>query len=183
MFKEILLIITSFFSNIESSKYVKKRAESQMKYPYESLPDIIHNNLQPLPFYYPDRFMYFLILWTLLNIPYLIQIITLIYLNKHLLTVGLSLCFRSIVMHLTIMPSCIPKNRIDTCLCLYDRCFLSTHDLMFSGHTILYIFFSHILNNNLIQIIGPFLSIASRQHYTIDVFVSFIIYYFINQNL
>ena len=64
MFKEILLIITSFFSNIESSKYVKKRAESQMKYPYESLPDIIHNNLQPLPFYYPDRFMCFLIFLT-----------------------------------------------------------------------------------------------------------------------
>ena len=183
MYFEIILISISFLSNVISSKCVKKSAEKKLKYPYEGLPDIIHDNIKPIPFYYPDRFMYFLIFLTLINLQYLIKIISMVFLKKLILCVGLCLLLRSITIHLTLFPSCIPKDRINKKLCLYDSSFLSSHDFMFSGHTILYIFFSHLLNNNLIQIIGPFLSIASRQHYTIDVFVSFVVFYFIYQNL
>lgn len=183
MFLEIGVLITAFVSNVISSKYVKKRAEENLINPYKALPDIIHDNIKPIPFYYPDRFMYILIFLTLINISFLINTISYIHFKKLVLCVGLCLLLRAATMHFTVFPSCVPKDRINKKLCLYDSCFLSSHDFMFSGHTILYIFFSHILNNNLIQIIGPFLSIVSRQHYTIDVFVSFIVFYFVYQNL
>ena len=183
MYLEIIILVIAFFGNIISSKYVKNIAENNLKNPYNALPDIIHRNIKHIPFYYPDRFMYFLILLTIIQLPFLIKTISIIFLKKLVLCVGLCLILRAIIMNLTIFPSCIPKDRIDKKLCLYDSIFLSSHDLMFSGHTIFYIFFSHLLNNNLIQIIGPFLSIASRQHYTIDVFVSFIVFYLIYQNL
>ena len=183
MYLETIILVIAFFGNLISSQCVKNIAENNLKNPYNALPDIIHRNIKPIPFYYPDRFMYFLILLTIIQLPFLIKTISIVFLKKLVLCVGLCLILRAITMNLTIFPSCIPKERINKKLCLYDTVFLSSHDFMFSGHTILYIFFSHLLNNNLIQIIGPFLSIASRQHYTIDVFVSFVVFYLIYQNL
>lgn len=183
MYLEILILAIAFCGNIISSNLAKKRAEKNLKNPYEPLPDIIHDNIKPIPFYYPDRFMYLLIFITIIKLPSLIKKNNIVFFEKLLLCVGLCLLLRTITINLTIFPSCIPKNRISKKLCLYDSFFLSSHDFMFSGHTIFYIFFSHILNNNLIQIIGPLLSILSRQHYTIDVFVSFTVFYLIYQNL
>ena len=171
--KEILLIITSFFSNIESSKYVKKRAESQMKYPYESLPDIIHDNFPPIYFYTPDRFLMILSAISIIYVNSLLEI------YKNLLCLGICLFIRSFFIRITIFPSCIPRNRINKKLPLYDQCFLSSHDFMFSGHTIFYFFFGNILNYNIIKIIGPILSVTSRQHYTIDVIIAGIIFSYI----
>ena len=62
---------------------------------------------------------------------------------------------------------------------LYTQFFVSTHDLMFSGHSLFFIAIGSMLNNFFIQIIGPFLLVISRQHYTIDVCVSGLIYYYI----
>jgi len=62
---------------------------------------------------------------------------------------------------------------------IYESFFLSTHDLMFSGHSLFFIGIGNMLNIFLINYIGPFLLIISRQHYTIDVIVSGLVYYYI----
>ena len=70
-----------------------------------------------------------------------------------------------------------------------------THDLMYSGHTIVFIFlgkmieddyYSNIflyISGNIIQYIFPISLILSRQHYTIDVVVAMITYNFFNFGL
>ena len=66
---------------------------------------------------------------------------------------------------------------------LYDDLFLSTHDLMFSGHTCFFIFMSKIINEPIGYIIGyilPISLIMSKVHYSIDVFVSMFIYNYID---
>ena len=71
------------------------------------------------------------------------------------------------------MPKPIPNSSI------YTKIFVSTHDLMFSGHSLFFIPIGNMLNNFFIQIAGPFLLIISRQHYTIDVCVSGLIFSYI----
>lgn len=170
---EILIIIGAFLLNVDSSKYVKQKAERQLKNPYESLPDIIHDNFPPIYFYTPDRFLMILSTISIIYVNSLLEI------YKNLLCLGICLFIRSFFIRITIFPSCIPRNRINKKLPLYDQCFLSSHDFMFSGHTIFYFFFGNILNYNIIKIIGPILSVTSRQHYSIDVIIAGIIYSYI----
>jgi len=65
----------------------------------------------------------------------------------------------------------------------YSKLFLSTHDLMFSGHTCFFIFFGKIINGYIgcfIQYFLPIVLIMSRQHYSIDIMVSFFVYNYFN---
>jgi hypothetical protein len=66
---------------------------------------------------------------------------------------------------------------------IYSKLFLSTHDLMFSGHAIIFIGIGQIWNNITIQVVGPLLLVLARQHYTIDVCVSGLVYYCIFKQL
>ena len=50
-------------------------------------------------------------------------------------------------------------------------------DLMFSGHSLFFIASGNMLNNNYIKILGPFLLVVARYHYTIDVCVSGLVYF------
>ena len=159
--------------NIERVKCVNEKATSRLKNPYESLPDIIHDNVAPIYFYIPDRFMLLLIGLTIINIYSLTEVST------NLICLIICLIIRSFVIGFTILPSCIPHDIIDKPKSFYDKMFLSSHDLMFSGHTICYFFFGNILNLNIVKIIGPFLSVAARQHYTIDVLVASIVYSYV----
>ena len=82
----------------------------------------------------------------------------------------------------------MPKPRNNTNY--YSQIFTSTHDLMYSGHTILFIFLGKIveedyysniflyLSGKVIQFIFPISLILSRQHYTNDIVVSIIVYNF-----
>ena len=79
------------------------------------------------------------------------------------------------------MPTCMPKpNKTEN---IYTKWFISTHDLMFSGHSIIFISIGNMLNNNFIKIVGPFLLVVARYHYTIDVCVSGLVYFFIYNNI
>jgi len=171
----LLFTLITFLTELNSGRgeSVKKKAELRLKDPYESLPDIIHDNIPPINFYYPDNFI------ILLNIISVFKIYLLNNFYKNLLCLAICLIIRSFAIGLTILPSCIPKNRINKKLSFYDKCFLSSHDLMFSGHTICYFFFANILNLHIVKIIGPLLSVLSRQHYTIDVLVASLLYSYI----
>ena len=74
----------------------------------------------------------------------------------------------------------MPKQNIK--MTYYAKIFLSTHDLMYSGHTCIFSFLGKIIGGYigiLVQFIFPILLVMSRQHYTIDILVSVLMYNFI----
>ena len=98
-----------------------------------------------------------------------------------------SLFFRSITTQLTIIPTCMTKpTKAPTNV--YTEAFVSTHDLIYSGHTLVFLFFGKLIEveytknillftiGKVIQYIFPVTLIVARQHYTIDVVVAIIMY-------
>jgi hypothetical protein len=167
----IIPLLIGFCLNAISSVYVRKRAESLLINPYSPLPDLIHNNFPKINTLTPD---YFLLLCTSVAV---FNYSSLVNVERNILCVGICSIIRSFSVFLTILPTCMPKPKPNPSI--YKRFFMSTHDLMFSGHTLFFIAIGNILNNFSIQIVGPFLLIISRQHYTIDVFVSGLVYFYI----
>ena len=104
-----------------------------------------------------------------------------ILLNNQLFILLSTFTIRPFFCCLTILPACMPKPEGERSL--YDTLCLSTHDLMFSGHTCLFIFMGKIINGYTGYIIGyllPFTLIMSKIHYSIDVFVSMFVYNYID---
>ena len=169
----IIPLFIGFILNAICSVYVKRRAESLLINPYSPLPDLIQSNFPKINILAPDYFLLLCISITAFNYSSLIDF------DKNILCVGICTIIRSFSVFLTILPTCMPKPKSEPNLNLYKRFFLSTHDLMFSGHTLFFIAIGNLLNNFYIQILGPFLLIVCRQHYTIDVIVSGLVYSFI----
>ena len=167
----LLIFFISIFLNIISSKYVKNKAEKLLINPYLPLPDLIHSNFSKINTFITD-YCLFICICISLYYYYLLENV-----KKNILCIGLCFIIRSFSILLTIMPSCMPKSNDNDNI--YKKYFVSTHDLMFSGHTLFFIGFGNILNLHFIQICGPFLVIISRQHYTIDVCVSGLIYFYV----
>ena len=165
------LLMIGFCLNAISSVYVRNKAESMLMNPYYPLPDLIHSIFPKINTLTPDYFLLLSITVSVFNYFSLVNI------EKNILCVGICSIIRSFSVFLTIMPSCMPKPKPNKSI--YTRFFLSTHDLVFSGHSLFFIAIGNMLNNFLIQIIGPFLLVISRQHYTIDVLVSGLIYFYI----
>ena len=163
-------ILFSFILNILSAKFVKQKAELMLKYPYEALPDIIHSNFtSKISVKIPDFFIIFCIF--------------ICFREKNreefeinILCIGFSLIIRSFTVLFTIMPTCMEQQKNQT---LYNICFSSTHDLMFSGHSIIFFGIGNMLKSYTIKILGPLTLILSRQHYTIDIFVASLVYFFV----
>ena len=68
-----------------------------------------------------------------------------------------SLAIRPIFNSATILPSCMTSSKTNQSI--YSKLFLSTHDLIFSGHTCFFLFFGKIINGYIgiiIQYILPF---------------------------
>ena len=182
MYKEFLLML-SLALNTYSATHVKYIAEKRMAQPYTPLPDIIHDYCPPIPSYTPDILLGILIYYTF-------------WINDTLLEVERNInCFlyasllRSIFIHATIFPTCISKpkaivkrtlyNPIYLLTTTYSKLFLSTHDLMYSGHTLVFMLVGKMMNQQIIQYICPFTLVCARQHYTIDVCVSILVYNYI----
>jgi hypothetical protein len=175
MFICILSLVIGFYLNIIAVTHIRKKAELLLPNPYLPLPDIIHNNFPKIPIHIPDYFLFICFWIAIFNYNYLNNI------EKNLLCIGICSIIRSFSIFLTIMPTCMPKpNKTEN---IYTKWFISTHDLMFSGHSIIFISIGNMLNNNFIKIVGPFLLVVARYHYTIDVCVSGLVYFFIYNNI
>ena len=167
----IILFIIGINLNIIAVSQVRKRAELRLIDPYIPLPDVVHDYFPKISVLIPDYFLFFCITLIIFNYNSLFEI------ERNMLCMALCIIIRSFSVFLTILPTCmsVPNKNPN----IYESFFLSTHDLMFSGHSILFIGIGQMLNNFFIQIFGPFLLIISRQHYTIDVCVSGLVYFLI----
>jgi len=167
----ILNRLAGFYANI--------RGEKLLKEPYQKLPDIIQDNIPQINMNIPDYVLCTCIIYSIFySIFYRI-----FYNNNNLYicyeTLLLSLAIRPIFVLVTTLPTCMPKPRINIEESFYNKFFNSTHDLMFSGHTLVFMFCGKIIGGYIgfiFQYIYPILLIVSRQHYTIDVLVSFVVY-------
>ena len=166
-------LVVGFILNAISSVYVQKRAESLLINPYHPLPDLIHSNFPKINTLIPDYFLLLCISVSAFHYSSLVNV------ERNILCLGICSIIRSFSVFLTILPTCMPKPNPNLSTNIYKRFFLSTHDLMFSGHTLFFIAIGNIVNNFYIQIVGPFLLIISRQHYTIDVIVSGLVYFYV----
>ena len=184
----IIFVCLNILFNTLASIRSKKIAENNMINPYNPLPDIIQNNFISTQTHLPDY---------LILISFILFIIKNIYLYNYyilylnLYTLNLSLLLRSITISVTILPSCMPIHFFNNNN-LYQQLFNSSHDLMFSGHTILFIFLSNIINHHnlllhlssiIIKYLFPISLITSKQHYTIDVIIAMIIYRYFKINI
>ena len=159
----ILPLIIGFISNTIAAKYVRERAEKRLEFPYKPLPDIIHDYFQKIPVFVPDYFLFVCIIVALWYWYDLDQF------EKNVLTIGLCSMLRSCTIWFTTMPTCMTYHS--------NSPFHNTHDLMFSGHTLFFIGIGRMVNSMVIPILGPFLLVVARQHYTIDVCVSGLVYH------
>ena len=159
-----VLVINSVFAY-----NTKKRAEKLLENPYQKLPDIIQDNIPKINLNIPDYTLFICIIYSLVfgtNNFYICY-------N----TLLLSLTFRPLFSSLTILPTCMNKPINNQSL--FNKLFNSTHDLIFSGHTCVFLFCGKMIGGNMgfiIQYFNPLLLIISRQHYTIDVIVAMLMY-------
>lgn len=162
--------------NMVASHGVHYYALLTMEDPFMPLPDIIHSLAPKVNTYVPDYFLWISIIYALFG--YRDQYIDL---DENTWTLAKCLIVRSFTVFLTPMPTCMhePKKNHET---YYEYFFHSTHDLMFSGHTLCFIFLGNITNTSTISYIGPSLLVLSRQHYTIDVIVAGLVYSYLLTN-
>jgi hypothetical protein len=168
--QNLFLILFLISINKLASLYATKRS-LLLNEPYKPLPDLLHDFLPVTDIKLPDYILLLLFFFHILsnevnNIDY-----------SKLIN---SLLIRPIFVISTTLPTCVPfiENEDKS---YYQLLFVNYHDLMFSGHTIFFIFFSEKYNSYvkyLIKYVCPLSLISSRQHYTIDIFVSYLVYYF-----
>ena len=157
--------------------YAHYTAHKYLKEPYTPLYDVLHNYAPKLPLHLPDFLLVFLIVYLLMfsnTFEYALLI-------KQLNTLFYSLLLRPVFICSTTLPTCM-KERPITKLSIYEQLFNSSHDLMFSGHSCVIIFFCKIIDNKIgyiMQFPLPLIMSLSRQHYTIDVLVAYIVYNYI----
>ncbi len=88
------------------------------------------------------------------------------------------LSLRPVFVCMTTFPTCY---RVEPSS-VYSRLFLSRHDLMFSGHTCVFMFFGLVVHGVLgcvVRFVFPLSLNAARQHYTVDVAVAMLLYSFV----
>ena len=169
----ILVILLNHLASI----YAKNKAEKLLNYPYIPLPDIIQENLPTINTHVPDCVLVIICLYVCIFVSECNDF----YINVHCLLY--SLFIRPIFVCATTLPTCMPPPSKKQSY--YTKLFLSTHDLMFSGHTCMFIFLGKIIGGYIgmiIQYLFPILLVMSRQHYTIDVLVSMLVYNYFSHN-
>lgn len=156
--------------NIASAQWAGRRAHKELgKRVASALPDILHMTFPIIPFSSPDVFLF---------VSFAALIFSDVYENAaHMWALQTSVYVRAATMHLTLMPTCVPKAS-SASSGLYAKFFHSTHDLMFSGHTLCFLYIGGCLQAPFVSVCGPLMLVAARQHYTIDVCVAALVYHY-----
>ena len=170
-----LLLISLFILVINQlSSLIAHKRSTLIREPFTPLPDIHHDIFPVIDKNTPDYFLCILLLNHIYSYDSMIE-----YDYNPLIY---SLLLRPFFVISTTLPSCskdIHRNEES----YYNRIFVTSHDLMYSGHTLFFLFFGNSYRGNtrvIIQYILPLTLISSRQHYTIDVLVSIFIYNYFN---
>lgn len=178
----IIKFIVIIVINKLASIYANKNAEKLLENPYKPLPDILHSRYK-FNIHLPDYILLSLFVFLFINYVMNNTLVEISDFHKNIDILFIVLLLRPIFVISTILPTCMPKPKKNENL--YQSLFLSTHDLMFSGHTCIFQFIGTIIGGYIgiiIKYILPFVLVISRQHYTIDVLVSIIVYGFIYLN-
>ena len=137
------LLVTSLILNGIAGIKSHQIAESRIKYPYMPLPDIIHDNLPRINHHIPDYILAVVIGSTIIKGLISSNFQTELQLGLNPLICSLFL--RSATVIVTIIPTCARKPNHPN---IYQKICTSTHDLIFSGHTLLFIFFGKLIEEN-----------------------------------
>ena len=184
LFQLLYCILLNYYASINC----KRIAERYLEHPYIPVYDIIHKYAPHINIHIPDKLIITTGIFTSIKYLYFSGS----NLGANITCVFYSFLLRFITTQVTIMPTCMPRPLHTGNL--YSKLFSSTHDLLYSGHTIVFIFLGKILydDNNIylkiisyiVQIAFPISLVFARQHYTIDVIISMIVYnYFYLYNL
>ena len=163
----ILWGVAVVYFNKMASNFATNRA---MMIEDKPLPDILHDIIPKIHIHVPDYLLFSCISY-------------IVFFNVHVSNANIvrllcTLSLRPIFVCLTTFPTCFhlkEKNKS-----LYDKLFLSEHDLMFSGHTCCFLFFGSVIGGALgfgVKFVFPLSLIAARSHYTIDVIVAMLVYH------
>tara|TARA_B110001450_G_C17413311_1_gene396702 strand:+ start:91 stop:654 length:564 start_codon:yes stop_codon:yes gene_type:complete len=182
-----ICLIIAFWLNYLSSIKCKKLAEKHLDNPYVPVYDIIHKNTNKISTDVPEYLLALSFIFALINYLFFVTENYNEKLNNNISYLIYSLILRAVTTCTTIIPTCMPIPIGEKSA--YKKIFVSTHDLMYSGHTIIFIFFGKMLEYNsstnilgkVVQYIFPISLILSRHHYTTDVIVSFLVYNFFNK--
>lgn len=164
----ILWGIAVVYVNKMASNFATIRA---MRIEDKPLPDLLHDTFPIIHKHVPDYLLFSCISY--------IVIFNITVSNADIVRLLCTLSLRPIFICLTTFPTCFhaakEKNKS-----LYDKMFLSEHDLMFSGHTCCFLFFGSVIGGGLgfgVKFVFPLTLIAARCHYTIDVIVAMLVYH------
>ena len=158
--------------NFMSAMFTQLVAIRLMDDPYSPLPDLIHLTTPLINKYMPDYFLGASALYAITSFDDLEDV------EKNLSVLVSCLYIRSITMFLTMMPTCMPYSEPTQCS-FYGSLFHTSHDLMFSGYSLCFFLIGNITNTPVINYLGPFLLVVARQYYTIDVFISALVYNYV----
>tara|TARA_B110000438_G_C15805458_1_gene647098 strand:+ start:1034 stop:1582 length:549 start_codon:yes stop_codon:yes gene_type:complete len=171
----LIFLIYIVVANKLASIYSKYRACGGIESPYKPLPDIIQETLPQLNTHVPDYLLLILLFYCLFfkNINY-----------REINALFLSLSIRPLFTVITTLPTCMVKQNVsDT---IYSYLFNQEFDLMFSGHTCVFIFLGKVIDNEFgmyVEFMLPITLVMARQHYSIDVLCSMFVYnYFYSQD-
>jgi len=181
-------LLTCILLNYYASINCKRTAERYLEHPYTPVYDMIHKYAPSINTHVPDYLIITTCFCTYIKYLYFSSS----HFDANVACVFYSLLLRFITTQVTIIPTCMPRPQLT--YNLYSKLFASTHDLIYSGHTIVFIFLGKMIDDNyniylkissnIVQFIFPITLILARQHYTIDVIISIIVYdYFYQYNL
>jgi len=149
----------------------RDRATRLLARPFEALPDLLQHHLPRLTTHTPD-YVLLACLCVVASHYYAVE-------ERHVKALLQTLSLRPIFVVCTTLPSCMTEQR-HASSSIYSKLFLSSHDLMFSGHTAIFQFCGVVLGGPLGQVMRyllPFVLVAGRQHYTMDVLVAIAIFH------
>jgi len=154
---QLYLSVLVLAANYMVGNHAMRVAHRTLRNPNQGLPDVLHAILPHIHIQIPDVAVVCILL---ASFKFVDQAIV----NRVLV------CFlvRPVFVCATTLPSPIPAEA-----------YFHTHDLMFSGHTILFLAAAQLLHTHhhafpgmCVGIGGPLLLVAARQHYTIDILVA-----------